>query len=128
MAVATLKSLHKYLTVLESASEMKRKMPASSHQRSLKDGLSEIGKLVGIDNFAFKDPQNIAAVIGPQRFIMIWGEPSVTAHVGRIFDSSRVLFTVLIESGQLEKATAGSNSSLAHQQAAANSLSAGWIE
>jgi len=128
MAVATLKSLHKYLTVLESASEMKRKMPASSHQRSLKDGLSEIGKLVGIDNFAFKDPQNIAAVIGPQRFIMIWGEPSVTAHVGRIFDSSRVLFTVLIESGQLEKATAGSNSSLAHQQAAANSLSTGWIE
>ena len=128
MAVATLKSLHKYLTVLESASEMKRKMPATSHQRNLKDGLSEIGKLVGIDNFAFKDPQTIAAVIGPQRFIMIWGEPSVTAHVGRIFDSSRVLFTVLIESGQLEKATAGSNSSLAHQQAAANSLSTGWIE
>ena len=131
MAVATLKSLHKYLTVLESASEMKRKMPASSHQRGLKDGLSEIGKLVGIDNFAFKDAQNIAAVIGPQRFIMIWGEPSVTAHVARIFDSSRVLLTVLIESGQLEKpmaAQSGSNSGLAHQQAAAKSLSAGWIE
>src|ERR1044071_921533 len=120
MAVATLKSLHKYLTVLESASEMKRRMPASSNQRSLKEGLSEIGKLVGIDQVTFQETQNIAAVIGPQRFVMIWGQPSVTAHVARIFDSSRILLTVLIGSGQLEKATAaqsGSKSGLAHQQA-----------
>ncbi len=82
MAVATLKSLHKYLTLLESAPEMKRKMPTSSNQRSLKEGLSEISKLVGIDDVASKDPQNIAAVIGPQRFVMIWGQPSVTV-IGR---------------------------------------------
>ena len=28
---------------------------------------------------------------------MIWGEPSVTDHIARVFDSSRVLLTVLIE-------------------------------
>ena len=131
MAVATLKSLHKYLRLLESALEMKRKMPASSNQRSLKEGLSEISELVGIDPVAFKDPQTIAAAIGPQRFVMIWGQPSVSAHVARIFDSSRVLLTVLIESGQLEKATAaqsGSNSGLAQQQDAAKSLSASWAQ
>jgi hypothetical protein len=131
MAVATLKSLHKYLRLLESASDMKRKMPASCNQRSLKEGLSEISELVGIDHAAFQDPQNIAAAIGPQRFVMIWGQPSVTAHVARIFDSSRILVTVLIESGQLADATAaqsGSKSSLAHQQAAAKSLSASWAQ
>jgi hypothetical protein len=131
MAVATLKSLHKYLRLLESASEMKRNMPASCNQRSLKEGLSEISELVGIDPVAFQDPQNIAAAIGPQRFVMIWGQPSVTAHVARIFDSSRVLLTVLIESGQLEKASAaqsGSNSGLAHQEAVAKSLSASWAQ
>jgi hypothetical protein len=105
MAGATLKSLHKYLRLIENASELKRRMPGSSNQRSLKEGLSEIGKLVGLDNAAFKDPQNIAAVIGLQRFVMIWREPSVTAHVARIFDGSKVLLTVLIDSGQVEKAT-----------------------
>jgi hypothetical protein len=131
MAVATLKSLHKYLTLLENASEMKRKMPTSSNQRSLKEGLSEISTLVGIDNSAFEGPQNIAAVIGPQRFVMIWGQPSVTAHVARIFDSSRVLLTVLIESGHLEKAMAaqsGSNAGPAHRRTAANPLSASWAQ
>jgi hypothetical protein len=48
-----------------------------------------MSKLVGLDNAAFKDPHNIASVIGAQRFVMIWGEPSVTAHVARIFDSSK---------------------------------------
>ncbi len=105
MAEATLKSLHKYLRLVENASELKRRLPASSNQRSLKEGLSEIGKLVGLKNDAFKDPQNIAAAIGPQRFVMIWGEPSVTAHVARIFDGSKVLLTVLIDSGSIEKAT-----------------------
>jgi hypothetical protein len=42
MAVATLKSLHTYLRLLENASELKRKMPTSSSQRSVKDGLWEI--------------------------------------------------------------------------------------
>ena len=105
MAEATLKSLHKYLRLIENAAELKRRMPASSNQRSLKDGLSEIGKLVGLESDAFKDPQNIAAVIGAPRFVMIWGEPSVTTHVARIFDGSKVLLTVLIDSGSVDKAT-----------------------
>ncbi len=105
MALATLKSLHAYLRLLENASEMKRKMPASSNQRSLKEGLSELSKLVGLDNAAFKDPLNIALVIGAQRFVMIGGEPSVTAHVARIFDSSKVLMIVLVDAAHFEKGT-----------------------
>ena len=66
----------------------------------------EISRLVEIDHAAFKDPQNIAAVIGSQRFVMIWGEPSVTDHVARIFDSSKVLLTVLIDPGHFQTATA----------------------
>ena len=129
MAVATLKSLHTYLRLLENPSELKRKMPTSSNPRSLKEGLSEMSKLVGLDNAAFKDPHNIASVIGAQRFVMIRGEPSVTAHVARIFDSSKVLLTVLIDSGHFERATAaqsGSQSGPAYQQTATKPLSAGW--
>jgi hypothetical protein len=132
MAVATLKSLHAYLRLLENPSELKRKMPASPNPRTIREGLSEIGKLVGIDDGAFKDPQNIAAVIGPQRFVMIWGEPSVTAHVARIFDSSKVLLTVLIDPGYFERAAAaqpGSNPGPGQQQqTAAKTLSAGWAQ
>ena len=129
MAVATLKSLHTYLRLLENASELKRKMPASSLQRSMKEGLSEMSKLVGIDNGAFNDPQNIAAVIGTQRFVMICRQPSVTAHVARIFDSSKVLLTVLIDPGHSERATAaqsGSPSGPAHQPTAGKPPSANW--
>ena len=122
MAVATLKSLHAYLRLLENASELKRKMPEYSNPRTTKEGLSEMSKLVGLDNAVFKDPQNIAAVIGPQRFIMIWGEPSVTAHIARIFDSSRVLVTVLIDPRHFEKATATqSGSNLGPTRAQSNS-------
>ncbi len=113
----TLKSLHTYLRLLENASDMKRKMPASSPQRSLKEGLAEVSKLVGIDNAALKDPQNIAAVIGAQRFVMIWGEPSLTAHVARIFDSSKLLLTVLIDHRYFDKsasAQSGVNLGPAH--------------
>ena len=119
MTLPTLKSLHAYLRLLENPSELKRKMPTSSNQRTIREGLSEISKLAGLDNGAFKDPQNIAAVIGPQRFVMIWGEPSVTAHIARIFDSSRVLLIVLIDPGHFEKATAtqsGSNLGPARSQ------------
>jgi hypothetical protein len=122
MAEITLKSLHKYLRLIENASELKRRMPASSNQRNLKEGLAEIGKLVGLDNAAFKDPQNIAAMIGPQRFVMIWREPSVTAHVARIFDGSKVLLTVLIDSGQVEKATGVGGLSNFNQDIALESL------
>jgi hypothetical protein len=131
MAVATLKSLHAYLRLLENPSELKRKMPTSSSQRSVKEGLSEISKLVGIDNGAFKDPQNLASFIGAQRFVMIWGEPSVTAQVARIFDSSRVLLTVLIDPGHFERGAvsqSGSKSGPAQQQTAVKTLSAGWAQ
>lgn len=122
MATATLKTLHKYLRLIENASELKRRMPASSNQRSLKDGLSDIGKLAGNDNGAFKDPQNIAALIGPQRFVMIRGEPSVTAHVARIFDGSKVLLTVLIDSGRIEQASGVGGISNPDQEVALESL------
>jgi hypothetical protein len=122
MAAATLKSLHKYLRLIENASELKRRLPASSNPRSLKEGLSDIGKLVGLDAAAFKDPQNIAAVIGPQRFVIIWGEPSVTAHVARIFDGSKVLLAVLIDSGQIERATGVGGLSSPNQEVALESL------
>jgi len=115
----TLKSLYMYLRLLENASDMKRKMPASSTQRSLKEGLSEVSKLVGIDNALFKNPQNIASAIGSQRFVMIWGEPSLTAHVARIFDSSKLLLTVLIDHRYFDKdpsAPSGSPSNPALQE------------
>ena len=121
MAVATLKSLHAYLRLLENPSELKRKMPDYSNPRTIKEGLSEMSKLVGLDNAAFKDPQNIATVIGPQRFIMIRGEPSVTAHIARLFDSSKVLVTVLIDPRHFEKATvAQSGANLGSTRAQSN--------
>lgn len=40
MTEATLKLLHAYLRLLENASELKRKMPASSAQRTVKEGLT----------------------------------------------------------------------------------------
>jgi hypothetical protein len=73
----------------------------------MKEGLSEISKLVGMDNAVFKDPQNIAALVGAQRFVMIWGEPSITDHVSRVFDSTKVLLTVLIEPGYFGNVTSG---------------------
>ena len=131
MTAPTLKSLHTYLKLLENPAELKRRMPASSTQRSLKSGLSEISKLAGIDSAAFNDPQNISAVIGRQRFVMIWGEPSVTAHIARIFDSSKILLSVLIDSGHFDKAAAtqpGPHSGTAYHQAAAKSVTPSWAQ
>ena len=131
MVAATLKSLHTYLKLLENAAELKRRMPGSSNQRSLRDGLSEMSKLVGVDKAAFNDPQNIAAVIGRQRFVMIWGEPSVTTHIARIFDSSKILLTVLIDAGHFERAAAtqpGPQSGTSHHQATAKSLTPSWAQ
>jgi hypothetical protein len=96
MAAITLKSLYNYLKLLENPSELKRRLPASSNPRTLKEGLYEMSRLVGVDETVFKDPETIAALIGAQRFVMIWGEPSVADHVARVFDSSRMLLTVLI--------------------------------
>lgn len=122
MAVATLKSLHLHLRLIENASELKRKMPASSNPRTMKDGVSEMSKLVGLDPAAFKDPQNLAALVGAQRFVMIWGEPSLTDHVARVFDSSRMLLTVLIDPKHYENVAPGQmgpTSGTAHPQATA---------
>lgn len=107
MTGVTLKSLHAFLRLIENASELKRKMPSSSTQRTVKDGLYELGKLIGADHAAFKDPDNIAALIGPQRFVMMWGEPSVTDHVARVFDSSSVLLTVLTDPTHYEQSPSG---------------------
>src|SRR4029077_12453116 len=118
-------SLFTYLRLLENASDMKRKMPASSSQRSLKEGFSELSKLVGLDNAVFKDPQNIASVIGAQRFVMIWGEPSLTAHVARVFDGSKLLLTVLIDHRYFDRAPpphSGAPSASGQLPIAANSL------
>jgi len=83
MAAVTLKSLHHYLKLLENASELKRRLSTSSHLRTLKEGLSDTSKLVGVDEAVFKDAQTIAALIGAQRFVMIWGEPSVISSFRR---------------------------------------------
>ncbi len=127
--MTTLKALHNFLRLLENTSELKRRMAGSSSQRSVKEGLGEISKLADIDDALFKDPQNIAALIGPQRFIMISGEPSVTTHVARVFDGTRVLFNVLVNPGDSENSAAAQPSAYsgpAHQQTAVKTLAASW--
>src|SRR5512141_548675 len=99
MPTVTLKSLHSYLRLIENPSELKRRLPASSNPRTLKEGLYEMSHLVDVDEAVFKDAQTIAALIGAQRFVMIWGEPSVTEQVARVFDGSRLLLAVLIGTG-----------------------------
>lgn len=128
MAALTLKALHSYLKLLENASELKRKMPVSSSQRTMKEDLYEIGALAGIDDAAFKDPQNIAALVGAQRFVMICGEPSISDHVAQVFDGTKVLLTVLIEPGRFGIATSGQTSPTGAQYHydAAPPLSPGW--
>jgi hypothetical protein len=129
MAITTLKSLYAFLRLLENTSELKRRMSSSSSQRSVKESLSEISKLAGIDNASFRDPKNIAALIGSQRFVMIGGEPSVTTHVARIFDCTKSLFNVLINPGDSESTEAGQPSAYsgpAHQQTGVKTLAASW--
>jgi hypothetical protein len=126
MAAVTLKSLHNYLKLLENASELKRRLPASSNPRSLKEGLSEMSQLIGIDEAVFKEPQHIAALIGAQRFVMIWGEPSVTDHVARLFDNSRVLLTGLVSTAHFENTTL-EQMGVGHRQGGAMAaLAPGW--
>ena len=127
--MTTLKSLHAFLRLLENTSELKRRISGSSSQRSVKESLAEISKLAGIDGALLDDPQNIAALIGSQRFVMILGEPSVTTHAARIFDSTKVLFIVLINPGDAESKEAAQPSAYsgpAHQQSAVKTLAASW--
>ena len=129
MSPITLKSLHAYLKLLENASELKRKMPGASNQRSMKEGWAEMGKLIGVDAATLQTTQSMAASIGQQRFIVIWGEPSISAHVARIFESAKLLFTVLIDQGHVDRQAAtspGSPSGSASQYAPGRPPSAPW--
>lgn len=131
MAVVTLKSLLAYLRLLENPSELKRRMPSTSTPRTLKEGLLEMSKLVGLENAAFNDPQNIAAVIGSQRFVMIGSEPSLSDRVTRVFDGTKVLLTVLIDPTRFDRPATGmlgSTSGGALQHTAAKTLSANWAQ
>jgi len=128
MSPITLKSLHNCLKLLENPSELKRRLPASSSTRTLKEGLYETSRLVGVDEAVFKDPQTIAALIGAQRFVMIWGEPSVTDHVARVFDNSRLLLTGLVSTAHCEDPTAGHINAGPHQGGAMGALAPGWTQ
>ena len=128
MSAITLKSLHNYLKLLENPSELKRRLPASSNSRTLKEGLCETSRLVGVDEAVFKDAQTIAALIGAQRFVMIWGEPSVTDHVARVFDNSRLLLTALAPEVNFENATVGPMGAGPQQGGAMAALTPGWAQ
>jgi hypothetical protein len=128
MPALTLKSLHNHLKPLENPLELKRRLPAASTQRTLKEGLYETSRLIGVDEAVFKDPQIIASLIGPQRFVMIWGEPSVTDHVARVFDSSRVLLTGLVSAPESESGAGRQVSAGAQQGGAVAALAAGWTQ
>jgi len=104
MAEITLKSLHAFLRLLENASELKRKLPGTYNPRTIKEGLIELSKLVGVDVATLKEPQNLAAMIGQHRFIVVLGEPSVNDVVSKVFDSARVLLTILLDPTYFERA------------------------
>jgi hypothetical protein len=126
MSAVTLKTLHNCLKLLENASELKRRLPLSSNQRTLKEGLCETSRLVGVEEAVFNDTPTIAAMIGAQRFVMIWGEASVTDHVARVFDNSRVLLSALVSTLNVENATAGPVGAGHYQGGAMGALAPGW--
>jgi hypothetical protein len=128
MSAATLKALHNYLKLLENASELKRRLPASSNQRTLRDGLCETSRLVGVEESVFTDAQTIAALIGAQRFVMIWGEPSVTDHVARVFDNSRMLLSALVSTLNVENTAAGQMGAGPQEGGAMAAPSPGWAQ
>jgi hypothetical protein len=125
MAIITLKSLHNYLKLLENPSELKRRLPTSTGPRTLKEGLFEMSRLAGVDEAVFKEAHTVAALIGAQRFVMIWGEASVTEQVARVFDNSRVLLTGLISVVNSENAAVGQMAAGPHQGGAMAALSHG---
>lgn len=104
MADTTLKSLHAFLRLLENASELKRKLPGTYNPRTIKEGLLELSKLVGVEMTKLKEPQNLAAMIGEYRFVVVLGEPSVSDVVSKVFDSARVLLTILLDPTYFERA------------------------
>ncbi len=128
MTAITLKSLHHHLRLLENAPELKRRIPVSIGPRTLKEGLDEMSRLLGADAAVFKDAQTIAALIGDQRFVMIWGEPSATDQVARVFDSARLLLSGLVSTVDFENPTT-TQLSAGHQQGGAMAaLSPSWAQ
>jgi hypothetical protein len=120
--------LHNYLKLLENPAELKRRLPASSNPRTLKEGLYETSRLVGVDEAMLKDVQTIAALIGTQRFIMTVGEPSVADHVARVFDHLRLLLTGLVSAVSFENAPVGQMGAGPQQGGAIAALSPGWAQ
>ena len=59
---------------------------------------------------------------------MIGGEPSVTDHVARVFDNSRVLLTGLVSGLSFESATVGQMGAGPQQGGAMAALSPGWAQ
>lgn len=106
MAEITLKSLHAFLRLLENASELKRKLPGTYNPRTIKEGLFELSKLVGVEMPKLKETQNLAAMIGQHRFVVVLGEPSVSDVVSKVFDSTRVLLTILLDPTYFERTAA----------------------
>lgn len=114
MADITLKSLYGFLRLLENASELKRKLPGTYTPRTVKEGLFELSKLIGVEVGKLREPENLAAMIGQQRFVVILGECSCTDVVAKVFDSTRVLLTILLEPTYFERtATVTSHTSIA---------------
>jgi hypothetical protein len=128
MSAITLESLHNCLKLLENTSELKRRLPASANPKSLKEGLHETSRLIGVDGGLFKDVQTISALIGSQRFVMIWGEPSATDHVARAFDNARVLLAglLLVASPRNGVTVAGPKDNGPQQGGAMAALAPGW--
>jgi hypothetical protein len=74
----------------------------------------------------FKTPQTIADLIGAQRFVMIWGEPSVSEQVARVFDNCRLLLTALMGAGSIETGAAVHVGASHQQGGAMAALAPGW--
>ncbi|MCS7336659.1 MAG: hypothetical protein NZ739_00250 [Verrucomicrobiae bacterium] len=120
MPETTIKSLHAFLRLLENPAELKRKLPSTYNPRTVREGLLELSRLVGLDAAKLKEPQSLAAMIGQQRFATVLGEPTVNEVVSKVFDSTRVLVTILLDPTHFERAAASHVSTgLGHAPAAA---------
>ena len=128
MAAITLKSLHSYLKLVENASELKRRMPVSSSPRTVKEGLQEMSKLVGADEGVFQGAKTLSALVGAQRFVVIWGEPSVTDHVAHVFDNSRMLLAGLASAHNFENSTVAPTGAAPQQGGAMAALAVGTVQ
>lgn len=100
MSELNLKTLHTYLRFFENPAEVKRKLPNTHAQRTLKEGVTDIGRLIGQQ--LNPDPETLGKLIGPQRFGVVYGEPSTTDLVLHCFDTAKIAFTVLVDPSHYE--------------------------